>query len=44
MTNEHENIIGGVYWDDIGAPGWNLLGYSNDTKWTAEEGGGRQKT
>jgi hypothetical protein len=29
MINKHENISVGVYWDDVGVPGWKLSGWSN---------------
>jgi hypothetical protein len=29
MINVHENISVGVYWDDVGIPGWKLSGQSN---------------
>jgi hypothetical protein len=28
MINKHENIGVGVYWDDVGVPGWMLSGWS----------------
>ena len=31
MINEHENIIIGVYWDDVGISGWKLWGWLGDT-------------
>jgi hypothetical protein len=29
MINKHGNISVGVYWDDVGIPGWMLSGRSN---------------
>jgi hypothetical protein len=29
MINKHENISVGVYWNDVGVPGWKLSGWSN---------------
>jgi hypothetical protein len=36
MINKHENISVGVYWDDVGVPGWKLSGWSNDTECMGE--------
>jgi hypothetical protein len=36
MINKHENINVGVYWDDVGVPGWKLSGWSNDIECVAE--------
>lgn len=32
MINEHENIIIGVYWDDVDISGWKLWGWFGDTE------------
>ena len=37
MTNKHENICNGVYWNDS-VPGWKLSGWSHDAEWMVEGG------
>jgi hypothetical protein len=36
MINKHENISVGVYCEDVGVPGWQLSGWSNDIEYMAE--------
>jgi hypothetical protein len=36
MINKHENISVGVYWDDIGIPGWKSARWSIDKECMVE--------